>query len=206
MIFEKVVVGLYAVNCYIIGDENTKDAVIVDPGENADQILSIVNKHSLNVKHIILTHAHGDHIGALDVIKSKTNAPIHIHENDEKMLMDKHKNFTTMMGGKGIEIKADHLLSDGDIIKVGDLELEIIHTPGHSMGGICILVENILISGDTLFAGSIGRTDLEGGNYSKLIQSIKEKLMVLEDSITVLPGHGPSSTIGRERLSNPFLN
>lgn len=206
MIVERVVVGSYAVNCYVIGDEKTKEAVIVDPGADSKSILSVVNKHNLKVKYIILTHAHGDHIGALDAVKAETNAPVYIHEADDSMLRDKHRNFTSLMGGKAVEMGADKLLKDGDVLTVGDIELNIIHTPGHSKGGISIQFENILICGDSLFAGSIGRTDLEGGSFPQLIQSIKEKLLVLEDNITVLPGHGPSSTIGRERASNPFLN
>lgn len=206
MILERVVVGSFGVNCYIIGDEKTKEAVIVDPGADAKSILSVVKKHDLKVKYIILTHAHGDHIGALDAVKAETNAPVYIHKDDETMLKDKNKNFTTMMGGKAIEMGSDQFAKDGDVIKLGDLELKIIHTPGHSRGGICILVENILVSGDSLFAGSIGRTDLDGGSYPQLIQSIKDKLMPLDDNVTVLPGHGPTSTIGRERIGNPFLN
>ena len=205
MILERVVVGSFGANCYILGDEKTKEAVIVDPGQDGKSILATVNKHNLNVKYIILTHAHGDHIGALDVVKSETKAPIYIHGDDEGMLKDKNRNFTSMMGGKAIEMGPDELLNDGDVLKIGDIELTIIHTPGHSRGGICIHTGDTLISGDTLFAGSIGRTDLEGGDYGQLIQAVKQKLLPLDDSTKVLPGHGPSSTIGRERQSNPFL-
>ena len=206
MILERVVVGSYAVNCYIVGDEKTREAIVVDPGADGKAILAAINKHNLNVKYIILTHAHGDHIGALDVVKAETKAPVLIHQNDEGMLQDKNRNFTSFMGGKAIEMGADKFLNDGDVLNIGDIELKIIHTPGHSKGGICILFENVLICGDSLFAGSIGRTDLEGGNYAQLIQAIKDKILVLDDSINVLPGHGPTSTIGRERVSNPFLS
>lgn len=201
----RVPAGVYAANCYIIYSKTTKDGIIVDPGGDADDLSSYVKRNDLNIKHIILTHGHGDHIGGVIGLKASLGATVMIHEEDKDMLMDGEKNLSTSMAMGTVEVEPDVLLRDGDIIEIGDLKIEIIHTPGHTKGSICIKIGENIITGDTLFAGSIGRTDLFGGDYDSIIKSIKEKLMVYSDEVQVFPGHGTPSTIGRERVSNPFL-
>ncbi|WMM26828.1 MBL fold metallo-hydrolase [Tissierella sp. MB52-C2] len=201
----RVPAGVYAANCYIIYSKTTKDGIIVDPGGDADDLSSYIKRNDLNIKHIILTHGHGDHIGGVIGLKASLGATVMIHEEDKDMLMDGEKNLSTSMAMGKVEVEPDVLLKDGDIIEIGDLKVEIIHTPGHTKGGICIKIGENIITGDTLFAGSIGRTDLFGGDYDSIIKSIKEKLMIYPDEVQVFPGHGTPSTIGRERVSNPFL-
>ncbi|QXM05940.1 MBL fold metallo-hydrolase [Crassaminicella indica] len=206
MIIEKIPAGIYAVNCYVVACEDTKKACVIDPGGDADEILNYIEKNQLDLLYIILTHAHGDHIGGIPKIKEKKNVPIFIHKEDEEMLKDGNKNLSSLMNGPTVEITPDKLLSDGDVIELGNLKLNIIHTPGHTRGGICIKVDNILFTGDTLFFNSIGRTDFEGGSFEQIIDSIRRKLFILDDKTKVLPGHGPYSTIGIEKTSNPFIN
>jgi len=203
--FGRVVSDGYGVNCYIIYCEKTKKAAIIDPGGNADAILNFIDQNQLEPQFIILTHAHGDHIGALREVKEKKNLPVNIHPLEEPMLRDANKNMSRWMGYPSVEIAADRLLKDNEIIELGELKLHIIHTPGHTRGGICIKVEDALFTGDTLFAGSIGRTDFEGGSFPQIIDSIKNKLLVFDDNTKVYPGHGPESTIGMEKRLNPFL-
>ncbi len=206
MIIERIPAGVYAVNCYVLICEKTKKAAIIDPGGDADDILIYMEKNSLVPTMILLTHGHGDHIGAIQEIKGRTNIPICIHKDDAEMLKDSRKNLTSLMGMPAVNVEADRLLSDGDVVEIGDLKLNIIHTPGHTRGSICIRVNEVIFSGDTLFAQSIGRTDLEGGSFELIIDSIKRKLMVFNDEIKVLPGHGAATTIGIERTMNPFVN
>lgn len=204
MIFEILPIGIYSANCYIVGCEDTNEVFIVDPGGGADIILNEINKKNLNVKYIILTHGHGDHIGGIVKLKNEINAPILVHKDDEDMLLDSSLNLTSMMSIDKIEIKPNRLLDDNDIINIGNLEAKIIHTPGHTKGSICIKVKDALITGDTLFKGSIGRSDLYGGDHETLINSIKSKLLILDEDIKVYPGHGDSSTIKYEKKNNPF--
>lgn len=201
----RIPAGIYAANCYIIFDESTRDGIVVDPGGDVDELVASITKNDVKVKHIILTHGHGDHIGGVVGLKKALGASVMIHELDKDMLIDGTKNLSTVMEMGSIEIEPDRLLKDGDVLKVGDLNIEIIHTPGHTLGGICIKIGDNLITGDTLFTGSIGRTDLLGGDYDTIIKSIKDKLMIYPDDTKVYPGHGLSSTIGRERVSNPFV-
>lgn len=202
----RIPAGIYAVNCYIVFSEGSKSGIVVDPGGSADEIIKFVEDNNIDLKYIVLTHGHGDHIGGVKALKDKYDIPVLIHKEDEEMLKDANKNLSKTMAFGAIEIIPDRTLVDGDIIKFGELEATILHTPGHTKGGICLKIENYLISGDTLFKGSIGRTDLYGGDYETLISAIKTKLLVLDDEIVVLPGHGQSSTIKNERISNPFLN
>lgn len=205
MIIERVPCGVYAANCYIVGDETTKEGIIVDPAGEKDKILNFIQKLGLNINYIVLTHGHGDHIGALKKLKEELDVPVYIHEEDERMIIDKDINLSSQMTMEEVELTPDKLLKDGDEINFGNITAHIIHTPGHTPGSIVIKINNKLITGDTLFKGSIGRTDLPGGSYDKILESIKNKLLNFDDETSVLPGHGPSSTIGIEKMSNPFI-
>lgn len=205
MKFKTLPLGIYQANCYILFDEKTKEAAVIDPGGDFPEIRSCIEANGINVKYIIITHGHGDHIGALQELRDYTGAAVCIHKEDNEMLKSKRKNYSEEIGGSSVEVTADKLLLDGDVLKLGDTELNIIHTPGHSKGGICIYCEGSLFSGDTLFACSIGRTDLEGGSFEEIIASIKEKLLVLPEDTRVYPGHGSPSTILIEKKRNPFL-
>lgn len=198
-------VGALATNCYLLYCEQTLETAIIDPGANADYILRTVSKENLVPVCIINTHGHADHIGANADIKNAAKIPLMIHRDDSEMLTDQNKNMSVYIGKGFVSPPADKELVDGDIIKVGTGDITVIHTPGHTKGGICLKTEEILISGDTLFAESIGRTDFPGGSYSQLLNSIKNKLMLLPDKTCVFPGHGPATSIGRERKINPFI-
>ena len=205
MLLKRIEAGVYAVNCYILSCEKTKKTAIIDPGGDAEDIIQYIDRNELDLSFILLTHAHGDHIGGIPGIRNVKNVPVLIHEMDSEMLKNKAKNLSSIIGGQPVEVVSERLLKDGDIIELGELKLEIIHTPGHSLGSISIKVKDRIFTGDTLFASSIGRTDLEGGSFEQIIKSIKEKLLIYEDSTQILPGHGTSSTIGKERNTNPFL-
>lgn len=206
MIFEVLEVGTYCANCYIVGSEETKEAAIIDPGADFNKIDSKLNELGLTPKIIILTHYHGDHIGAVKDFTDKYNIKVYIHKEDAEALNNSSKNFTKSMFGKDILIKPDVLLKDGDEINLSELKFEIIHTPGHSKGGICIKVGNIMMTGDTLFNSSIGRTDLPGGSFEEIIKSIKEKIFAYSDDTIIYPGHMSPSTIKAEKQFNPFVN
>lgn len=201
----RIPAGVYAANCYVVYSEETKKAIVVDPGGDVDDILKVVKDNGLDVLYIILTHGHGDHIGGVNELRPNLKAPVLIHEGDLELLTDGSKNLSSMMATGSIEINPDKFVKDGDIIEFGELRAKVIHTPGHTLGGICLLIGNYLISGDTLFQGSIGRTDLLGGDYEIIIKSIKNKLLTLCEDTIVLPGHGGETSIKREKLSNPFL-
>ncbi|OGR21335.1 MAG: MBL fold metallo-hydrolase [Desulfobacula sp. RIFOXYA12_FULL_46_16] len=205
MIVKKLEVGPIMANCYILGCESTKEAVVIDPGDDADRILMELAKAGLKVKYLINTHGHFDHVGANKRMKEVTGAELAIHPDDEPML--KELSRSAMMFGLSAENSppADIRLNHGDEISFGEITLKVIHTPGHSKGGICLYTKGYLFAGDTLFAGSIGRTDLNGGDYDTLISSIKEKLLVLEPDTVVYTGHGPETTIANEKRMNPFL-
>ena len=204
MILERRNVGIYGVNCYILGDEDTNKGAIIDPGGSVEEILKTVREHELNIEYIILTHAHGDHIGGVPQLKYLTNAKVIAHKDEKELLNDKEKNLTSTMSCGVVEIDADEYVKDGEILKLGNLDLKIIHTPGHTPGGMCILVDNIMFSGDTLFAGSMGRCDLFGGNYGEMQKSLK-KLSKFDDEITVFSGHGPATRLGVEKVTNPYM-
>jgi glyoxylase-like metal-dependent hydrolase (beta-lactamase superfamily II) len=205
MILKILPVGELQTNCYILGDEKTKQCVIIDPGGDFEIIEDHLEKLKLKVKYIILTHGHVDHIGALAQLKKATGAEILIHSKDSAMLYDPNQNLSIFSGDKIIATKADKLLEEGDIIQCGGIKLEVLHTPGHTPGGISLVTDKMIFTGDSLFCGSIGRTDFPGSSYQKLISSIKDKILTKEDDLIIYPGHGPSSTIGEERKNNPFL-
>ena len=205
MILKQLVVGPFASNCYIVGSEASKEGMIIDPGDEADAILENVKDLGLEIKSIVLTHAHIDHIGALKEVKEATGAEVAIHADDAQALQE--KSISAMFGlSYPTPPPPDRLLKDGDSIDISDLHFSVLHTPGHSPGCICLLGEGVVFSGDTLFNFGIGRYDLPGGDYSQLMNSIHTKLMVLPDNTTVYPGHGPDTTISTERRWNPFLH
>ncbi|MFA5629625.1 MAG: MBL fold metallo-hydrolase [Dehalococcoidales bacterium] len=206
MIIKHLEVGLLEANCFIVGCEKEKKAMVVDPGGDAEIILREIQNLGLEVKTIVLTHGHGDHVSAANEVKSATGAKIAIHSDDIPLMQD--SALCSMFGLDYNPVNTpDILLSEGDILKIGELEFTVIHTPGHSRGSVCLLGEGVLFSGDTLFNGSIGRTDLPrtGGDYNTIIKSIQTKLLTLDDETIVYPGHGPQTTIGAERRGNPFL-
>ena len=205
MILKKVVVGPLGSNCYIVGSESNKEGMIIDPGDEAEVILRKVKDLGLEIRSIVLTHGHIDHIGALKEVKKATGAEVAIHTDEAKSLQG--QSSSTLLGlAYPTPLPPDRLLQDGDSLDIGDLHFWVLHTPGHSPGGICLSGEGVVFSGDTLFNCGIGRTDLPGGNSSQLMNSIHTKLMTLPDNTIVYPGHGPETTIGTERRGNPFLN
>lgn len=205
MIIETIPAGIYATNCYIFGDSLSKEVVIIDPADEANKIINIIEKNNYIVKYIIITHGHFDHILALKDIKQKYNAPVAIHKSDAEYLSNNSLNLSTNIPNISLgSVTPDIILNDGDILNLGEYNLEIIHTPGHTNGGICIKANDILFSGDTLFNNSIGRTDFPEGSFDKIEESIK-KLYTLEDNTKVYPGHGTSTTIVHEKQSNPFV-
>ena len=187
-------------NCYIVADDESKEAFVIDPGGEPEKIIEMINILGVTVKYIILTHCHGDHIGALEVVKNATNAKILIHTDDSEGLYTDTISLSYYVGLINPEIEADSRLNDGDKIHIGNLEFDIIHTPGHTQGGICIYSaeHKMLFSGDTVFRGSWGRTDLPTGSFEKIIQSITNKIMVLPEETIIYPGHGKSTMVKEE--------
>jgi hydroxyacylglutathione hydrolase len=207
MIHEILPVGPLQCNCSIIGDEASREAMVIDPGDDIDQILALIKKRNLQVKQIVITHAHIDHVGGAMKLRAAAGAPILLNQNDYALLkmLDMQAAWIGMRNPGKVEI--DHSLGQADTVKAGSLTAEVLHTPGHTEGSICLYfpAESKLIAGDTLFAGSIGRTDLPGGSYERILRSIHNRVLALPDETTVIPGHGPLTTIGEERESNPFL-
>ncbi len=203
MILQKFVVGPLENNCLIIADEESKEALVVDPADEPDRILDFIGENHLKVKYIVCTHAHFDHVGALVDIKEGTGAIIVLHKDE--LFPYRNVNKQAAMWGFSADPlpEPDMLVSEGDFLEVGGLRFEIFHTPGHSSGGICLYGEGILVSGDTLFAGSVGRTDLPGGNMELLKKSF-QRLISLPGEVRVLPGHGPETTIKKEKIDNFF--
>jgi hydroxyacylglutathione hydrolase len=207
MILENFTVGPLRCNCTILGDEVTHEAVVVDPGDNIAEVLSRLQKHGLTLRQIVITHAHIDHVGGAALLKKATGAPVLLNQNDLGLLAA----MEMQAGWLGIPTPEvgppDASADDGLTVGVATLTGEVIHTPGHTPGSICLLFpqQQLLLAGDTLFAGSIGRTDLPGGDGRQILRSLRSRLMVLPDTTRVLPGHGPDTTIGEEKQSNPFL-
>ena len=205
MIIEKLMLGSFASNCYIVGSESTKEGMIIDPGAEANKILAKVKELELDIKYIAITHGHIDHIGALGEVKEATGAEVAIHADEAKFVQVPDPLRQLLPSSLKTLPDPDRLLKGGDSLDVGELHFLVLHTPGHSPGGICLLGEGVVFTGDTLFNYSIGRFDLPGGSGNQIINSIHTKLMVLPDNTVVYPGHGPNSTIGAERRGNPFL-
>lgn len=200
-------VGALEVNCYIVWDADTLEGVIIDPGADAAEIEAAVSKEGVKVRFVINTHGHFDHVGADGAMKAAFGAPIAIHPKDVHLMADAHEHGLFFGVDTPQQPGPDIFLEDGQAVEFGNLKLKVIHTPGHTRGGVCLYEEDakLLFTGDTLFAGSVGRTDFEGGSMEDLMASITGRLLPLGDDVRVLPGHGPESTIGEEREVNPFL-
>jgi glyoxylase-like metal-dependent hydrolase (beta-lactamase superfamily II) len=207
MIHEILPVGPLQCNCSVIGDETSHEAIVIDPGDDIDDVLALVRKHHLQVKQIVVTHAHIDHVGGAMKLRAATGAPILLNQNDYALLkmLDVQAAWIGVAAPEKVQI--DQNLADADTVKAGSLAAQVLHTPGHTEGSVCLYfpAEKKLIAGDTLFAGSIGRTDLPGGSYEKILHSLHQRVLALPDETIVVPGHGPLTTIGEERESNPFL-
>ena len=207
MIHEILPVGLLQCNCSIIGDETTREAMVIDPGDDIEDVLAIVRRHKLQVKQIVITHAHIDHVGGAMKLRALTGAPILLNQNDYALLkmLDVQASWLGMATPGTVEI--DSSLDDDLSLRTGSLAASVLHTPGHTEGSVCLYfpAEKMLIAGDTLFARSIGRTDLPGGSFEKILKSLHSRVLTLPDETVVIPGHGPKTTIGEEREENPFL-
>ena len=199
MMIKTIPAGIYDANCYIVIDEKTKEAGIIDPGGDDTKLLEIIKGLNIKPKFILLTHAHLDHVGATEFLSKSLNIPFYVHEKEQKYIENDNYVFGNIR-------KADAYLTEDTELYIGDNKVNVIHTPGHTEGGVSFLIGDSLFSGDTLFKGAIGRTDFSGGDFGQIINSIKTKLLKLDDFIDVYPGHGPKSTIGFERNNNPFLN
>lgn len=207
MIHEILPVGMLQCNCSIFGDEATREAIVIDPGDDIAEILAVLKKYQLRVQAIVITHAHIDHIGGAAKLKRATGAPVYMNANDQELY--KHLDMQAQWLGVQTPDRTDIDVSarEGGRIALGPAEFQILETPGHTQGSISLLIpfENKLVAGDTLFLDSIGRTDLPGGDSRQILRSIHDKLLALDDATVVIPGHGPNTTIGRERRRNPFL-
>jgi glyoxylase-like metal-dependent hydrolase (beta-lactamase superfamily II) len=207
MIHEILPVGPLQCNCSILGDETTREAMVVDPGDDIAEVLAIIQKHNLQVRQIVITHAHIDHVGGAMKLRQATGAPILMNQNDYALVKMLDVQAAWLGMAPPGEVKIDRSMGEGDKVEAGPLVANVIHTPGHTEGSVCLFfpAQQKLIAGDTLFAGSIGRTDLPGGSFDKIMRSLNEKVLALPDETVVVPGHGPLTTIGDERESNPFL-
>ena len=207
MIHRVFPVGPLQCNCSVIGDEQTREAMVIDPGDQIEDILSILRQENLTLKQIVITHAHIDHVGGAMKLKAATGAPILMNQNDHMLLkmLDMQAAWVGMRPPGAVEV--DDSLEEGRVLQIGPVSSNVICTPGHTEGSVCIYFpqEKKLIAGDTLFAGSIGRTDLPGGSMEKIMRSLHQSVLALPDETEVTPGHGPATTIGEERQTNPFL-
>jgi hydroxyacylglutathione hydrolase len=207
MIHKILPVGPLHCNCSIIGDETTHEAMVIDPGDGIDDIVAILRENKLQVKQIVITHAHIDHVGGAMKLRAQTGAPILLNQNDYALLkiLDVQASWLGVAAPGAVTIEAS--IGDGESLQTGNLKANVMHTPGHTEGSVCLYfpAEKLLIAGDTLFARSIGRTDLPGGSYEKIMRSLHDRVMTLPDETRVIPGHGQQTTIGEEREENPFL-
>ncbi|BCN29925.1 MBL fold metallo-hydrolase [Anaeromicropila herbilytica] len=207
MNINRLTLGMVSTNCYIISNPNTKEAIVFDPADNASDIIQFIKKEELTLVGILLTHGHFDHILAVRELANECKVSIYAGEHEKDLLEDPYMNCSLTMGGKSFTVQADTWLMDKEIINLAGFDIEVIHTPGHTGGGVCYLFskEGVLVSGDTLFEESIGRADLPTGNQQVLLDTIKNKLFVLDDHIMVLPGHSDTTTIGHEKQNNPYI-
>jgi hydroxyacylglutathione hydrolase len=209
MFLSQLEVGNFSVFAYLLGGDGGGDGLVIDPAGEVERIIALADKQRITIRYIVNTHAHVDHVMGNEEMKRKTRAKIIIHEEDAPLLTRIPRSMLAMFGGQPSP-PADQTVKEGDLIGVGDLTLKVLHTPGHTPGGMCLHSDNIVFTGDTLFVGSVGRTDLPGSSWPAMLQSIKSKLLTLPDETIVYPGHhygpAPTSTIKNERLYNPFLN
>lgn len=205
MKFESVIVGPLETNCYLLYCPETLECAVVDPGAEAPKIFRLVASNALHPVTLLNTHGHIDHIGANRDIKEKFDIPLCIHRDDEPMLKNVLQSELSFFLGAHVSPAPDQYLEDGETIKIGKSSLRVIHTPGHSPGSVSFLGDGFLLSGDTLFFGGVGRTDLPGGSWPELVNSIKTKILTMPDEMPVLPGHGPFTSVGQEKRSNPFI-
>ena len=207
MIHEIIPVGMLQCNCSVFGDEQTREAIVIDPGDDLHLVEAVLTKHNLKVKAIVITHAHIDHVAGAKKLRSATGAPVYMNERDRELLdaLDIQAQWLGLDRVDHPEVDTD--ATDGMLLKLGAADFQVMHTPGHTQGSSSVFIaqENKLIAGDTLFRDSIGRTDLPGGDSRQILSSIKTRLLELPDETIVVPGHGPNTTIGRERERNPFL-
>jgi glyoxylase-like metal-dependent hydrolase (beta-lactamase superfamily II) len=206
MMLIRLVVSPLQVNCFILADEKTKEAIVIDPGDDAQDIIKVIHDKGLKVKYIVNTHAHFDHVGANRTVKEATGAEILMHEAESPVLETVSIQAQSFGIGPVSAPRPDRFVKHGDVITAGEVSLKVLHTPGHTPGGISLLEQGMVFTGDALFAGSIGRSDFPGGDLLTLIRSIRTHLLSLPDDTKVFSGHGPASTIGDERRENPFLN
>jgi len=205
-IVKSVVVGLFQENCYIIGSRRTREAVVVDPGDEPAEILALARDLGVRITRIVCSHAHLDHLMAVGAVQAATGAPFLLHPADLGIAANVPRQAAFFLGRDvPPPPPPDALLADGDDVEIAGLQLQVLHTPGHTQGSVSLYTAGMLFSGDTLFRGSVGRTDLEGGNTAQLMQTLVGRLMQLPDDTIVLPGHMAETTIGRERQSNPFI-
>ncbi|MFN2593611.1 MAG: MBL fold metallo-hydrolase [Actinomycetota bacterium] len=205
-IFDHKVVGPLACNCYIVGDSTSKAAIVIDPGGDAADLIASIESRGLTVVAIVATHAHFDHVIAAEELRKRTGAPFYLHALDRPLLDWMQESARLFLG---VELDAppdvDRDAAEGDMLIAGDVELEIVHTPGHSPGSISLIADGAVFSGDTLFQGSVGRTDLPGGDHGELVKAVRTKLFSFDDDLPVYPGHGPATSVGEERRFNPFV-
>lgn len=209
MILDQIIVGPLQVNCYIVGDEETREAAVIDPGGSPQKVLALLARHRLHLKVIINTHAHFDHVQGVGEVRKATGARFLLHRADLPILQRAPQQMRLWLGQEGEAApEPDGFLDEGDLVPIGGIALRVLHVPGHSPGSIALVEEagKHVFVGDVLFAGSIGRTDIPGGDFDTLMASLRDKLLTLDDAYQVWPGHGPSTTIGQERRTNPFLN